>query len=149
MEYLEIVSGQPTKITNIRGFIKKKQKELGKSLPALWQVTDKKKRDRAMATLGALPVVTSPKPVVSGGQSVKLGGYKEVDGVWQTDWVVVDATAQEVRSKRNRLLSASDWTQLLDSPVDQSAWATYRQALRDIPEQVGFPTNVTWPTEPS
>lgn len=58
-------------------------------------------------------------------------------------------TATEVRSKRDKLLSASDWTQVADAPVDQTAWATYRQALRDIPEQVGFPADVTWPTEPA
>ena len=45
-------------------------------------------------------------------------------------------------------LTESDWTQVADAPVDQAAWATYRQALRDIPSQAGFPNEVTWPTEP-
>ena len=52
------------------------------------------------------------------------------------------------RDKRDDLLSSSDWTQIADAPVDQSAWATYRQALRDVPAQSGFPQNVTWPTKP-
>ena len=63
---------------------------------------------------------------------------------------VVDKTAEEiaadvaskaaqVRAARDRALSASDWTQVADAPVDQEAWATYRQALRDLPSQVGFP----------
>jgi len=54
----------------------------------------------------------------------------------------------ENRNIRNSLLSASDWTQVQDAPVDTSAWATYRQALRDIPQQEGFPLNVIWPVEP-
>jgi len=56
--------------------------------------------------------------------------------------------ASEARSKRNALLTASDWTQVADAPVDQSAWATYRQALRDVPDQAGFPDNIDWPTAP-
>lgn len=57
-------------------------------------------------------------------------------------------TADEIRARRNALLAASDWTQLPDAPVDQTAWAAYRQALRDITEQEGFPANVIWPTQP-
>jgi hypothetical protein len=53
-----------------------------------------------------------------------------------------------VRKRRNKLLSASDWTQVADAPVDQAAWAAYRQALRDIPQQEGFPATVVWPTQP-
>ena len=52
------------------------------------------------------------------------------------------------RSKRNSLLAASDWTQVADAPVDQAAWATYRQALRDIPTQAGFPKTIDWPAVP-
>ena len=54
----------------------------------------------------------------------------------------------EVRAKRNALLSGSDWTQIADAPVDQQAWAAYRQALRDIPEQPGFPHDIIWPVAP-
>jgi hypothetical protein len=53
-----------------------------------------------------------------------------------------------VRNERNSLLAASDWTQLADATVDKAAWAVYRQALRDIPEQAGFPYNVTFPVTP-
>lgn len=56
-----------------------------------------------------------------------------------------------VRSKRDGLLAASDWTQLADSPLTaekKSAWATYRQALRDITE-ASAPETVTWPTAPA
>ena len=59
------------------------------------------------------------------------------------------AKAAEVRNQRNNLIAASDWTQLADSPADKTAWATYRQALRDIPEQEGFPNTIQWPTPPN
>jgi hypothetical protein len=52
------------------------------------------------------------------------------------------------RKRRNKLLTASDWTQVADAPVDKAAWATYRQALRDISAQAGFPATVVWPTQP-
>lgn len=59
-----------------------------------------------------------------------------------------DASKEFIRSKRNALLSSSDWTQAADAPVDRTAWATYRQELRDITAQAGFPTEVIWPTKP-
>ncbi|CAB5220129.1 Phage tail assembly chaperone protein [uncultured Caudovirales phage] len=57
--------------------------------------------------------------------------------------------SQPVISKRNSLLSASDWTQLPDVPLTtKEAWATYRQALRDISAQSGYPFTIVWPTPP-
>jgi hypothetical protein len=56
--------------------------------------------------------------------------------------------ADEVRYRRNALLSQSDWTQLTDAPVDNLAWAVYRQALRDITLQAGFPFIVDFPVNP-
>lgn len=56
--------------------------------------------------------------------------------------------ANEVRNERNKKLTASDWTQVDDTPLsnsDKIAWAQYRQALRDLPSQEGFPWNVIWP----
>jgi hypothetical protein len=56
--------------------------------------------------------------------------------------------ANEVRYKRNALLTQSDWTQLADAPVDNLAWAVYRQSLRDITLQAGFPFTVDFPVAP-
>jgi hypothetical protein len=56
--------------------------------------------------------------------------------------------ANEVRYKRNVLLTQSDWTQLADAPVDKVSWAVYRQALRDITLQAGFPFTVDFPVAP-
>ncbi|CAB4146507.1 Phage tail assembly chaperone protein [uncultured Caudovirales phage] len=53
-----------------------------------------------------------------------------------------------VRTSRNDKLAQCDWTQLADSTADKTTWATYRQALRDVTVQEGFPWNVTWPVEP-
>lgn len=56
-----------------------------------------------------------------------------------------------VREKRNGLLQDSDWTQLVDCPLNAeqvTAWATYRQQLRNIPQQGVEPENVVWPTKP-
>tara|TARA_R100001198_G_scaffold96019_2_gene84110 strand:+ start:581 stop:856 length:276 start_codon:yes stop_codon:yes gene_type:complete len=58
----------------------------------------------------------------------------------------VAATATQVRAKRDALLAASDSMALADRITDE--WRTYRQALRDVPIQSGFPTNITWPTKP-
>lgn len=60
-----------------------------------------------------------------------------------------NAKADEVRAKRNELLAACDWTQVLDAPVDKEAWANYRQALRDLPDQAGFPWEVEYPQTPT
>lgn len=59
--------------------------------------------------------------------------------------------AKSVRASRETLLKETDWTQLDDTPFDNAkkmAWANYRQALRDIPLQAGFPWEVQWPVKP-
>ena len=82
-----------------------------------------------------------------------------VDGVWTQVWQVRDLSNEEilqrnttqsavVRSIRNAKLTESDWTQIADAPADKAAWATYRQALRDISSQEGFPMTITWPDAP-
>jgi len=81
-----------------------------------------------------------------------------IENGWAYTVTVEDKTAEDiaadvasksaqVRAQRNRLLADSDWTQVLDSPVDKEAWAAYRQALRDLPEQEGFP-EVEFPHDP-
>jgi len=60
----------------------------------------------------------------------------------------LEQEAEEARTQRDALLLQSEWTQLPDAPVDQQAWAEYRQALRDVPEQANFPTDIDWPVKP-
>ena len=104
------------------------------------------------------------------------GGVEQIDGKWFTKWnlgpsffdtedaeghvttaaeneaaykAVKDAEqAKSVRDSRNTKLTESDWTQVADAPVDKAAWATYRQALRDVTAQAGFPWTIDWPTNP-
>ena len=56
--------------------------------------------------------------------------------------------AKSVRATRGTKLAESDWTQVADAPVDKAVWATYRQALRDVTTQTGFPWTITWPDAP-
>ena len=104
-------------------------------------------------------------------------GVQEIEGKWYTNYVLgpifTDREATEtepaktaaeqeaeyiamkdaeqatnVRRTRTEKLKDSDWTQIADSTADKQAWATYRQALRDISAQSGFPWTVTWPDAP-
>ena len=121
---------------------------------------------------GAQATVTAPYGVST------RSGVEQVDGKWFTKFVAgpiftdttdedgnavtaaaneaaykarIDAdTAARVRTDRDSRLSECDWTQANDSPLKAaSAWTTYRQALRDVPAQSGFPRTITWPTKPS
>ena len=73
---------------------------------------------------------------------------------WEDPIPVPEAPQSLIDSKRARrdlLLADSDWTQLTDSALTEekkTEWATYRQALRDVPAQDGFPRDITWPDEP-
>lgn len=61
-------------------------------------------------------------------------------------------TAEEARAKRDKLLAETDWTQVLDAPISaecREAFRVYRQALRDITEQEGFPADIAWPVKPA
>ena len=85
----------------------------------------------------------------------------QVDGVFEVlpelEWIAakgyemqirLDARSAVVRQERNALLTGSDCTQVADAPVDAAAWALYRQALRDLTAQPGFPWTVEWPGVP-
>ncbi len=56
--------------------------------------------------------------------------------------------AVSARNRRDILLRESDWAVLADAPTDKTAWQKYRQELRDVPSQAGFPNSINWPTEP-
>ena len=74
-----------------------------------------------------------------------------VDGKWR-NFVVREKSNNEkwdeLRGKRNSLLTNSDFTQLDDCPKDKSKWKSYRKALRDLPETYPNADDVIWPTEP-
>jgi hypothetical protein len=97
-----------------------------------------------------------------GGQWVLNGGYETLEWLpWNTtskptlqelesawDEIKDEVAWEPVRKERNNLLTQSDWTQLSDSSADKVAWASYRQALRDIPQNFSNPEDVTWPAKP-
>jgi hypothetical protein len=85
-----------------------------------------------------------------------------VDNVWTATYETIQFTVEEYQphlakvrtaqlSKRLFLLKDSDWTQMPDSPLgeeDKAVWKVYRQALRDVPAQRGFPFDIDWPIHP-
>ena len=90
---------------------------------------------------------------VSTGEIVQIPYTTEEQAEYDTKKAAWDAGAKdrkaaEVRTERNTKLAATDWTQITDATADKAAWATYRQALRDVPTQSGFPNTVVWPTQP-
>ena len=56
---------------------------------------------------------------------------------------------QSFKTSRNLMLQSCDWTQVPDAPADKDAWASYRQALRDLPDNTLDVRNVIWPTPPN
>jgi hypothetical protein len=125
--------------------------------------------EKELDALGADIVFNSPKPYW--GETVyqyvhEDGVEHHYDGKWWTKYsigpVFTDAEQEAahkaamdaersaaIRDDRNKRLADCDWTQIDDSTgADKTAWATYRQALRDITSQAGFPWTITWPTYP-
>ena len=96
---------------------------------------------------GWIPFTANPSDVEPIGAEV-FNAAKATAAAYVEPPVDLEALATEARVQRNALLAASDWTQLPDAPVDQAAWATYRQALRDITAQAGFPEQINWPVAP-
>jgi len=116
--------------------------------------------DEVAANLNCFPVVPGTQPVIADTYTVNYEASVVKQGdQWVQQWVSTAATPEEIeertddkatelRVERLRLLEQFDWTQLPDVPVDTAAWATYRQELRDVPQQEGFPWDVNWPTPP-
>lgn len=111
--------------------------------------------DERLAEWGVFPVQPTTQPSTQPSEVIEEVLPVEQGGQWVQQWLVRPATADEtnnqatqVRAQRNQLLADSDWTQLADAPVNSLEWANYRQALRDITLQAGFPWEVQWPEKP-
>ena len=110
--------------------------------------------------LGLDPVFESPTPTTTRYQTAfKDGVEQDAQGRWLWKWSISEMdddakaakdaeAAKSVRADRDKRLADCDWTQLSDSQVDKAVWATYRQELRDVPAQTGFPYDITWPVKP-
>lgn len=134
------------------------------SFPRVW-------RENVCESIGIDPVLVTPKPAASAPYKiVERNGAVQEGGNWVQAWVErdmfttdsggtkadketayqadLDATAAEVvRRDRDKLLAETDWLALSDTTMS-SEWTTYRQALRDVTAQAGFPNTITWPTKP-
>lgn len=114
----------------------------------------------SLSDFGVVRVFSTQQPTFDPyAEKLIEGQPSNASGRWEQCWKVVALTEDEIayiredkaaqaRALRNRLLIESDWTQVADAPVDKQAWADYRQALRDITAQVGFPLNIQWPALP-
>jgi len=120
--------------------------------------------------LGVDVLLEGPQLTGNHYQYSQRSGVEQIDGKWYTKYILgpvfVDGEttaaeqeaayhaakdaeqAKSVRETRTQLLKDSDWTQIADSAANKASWAAYRQALRDVPSQSGFPWEVTWPTTP-
>ena len=85
-----------------------------------------------------------PNGILMNGPRPTLNHIARPDGTWELDETLL---ATEIRDERDKRLKICDWRALADVTMPDS-WRTYRQALRDVTSQGGFPTNVQWPTEP-
>ena len=129
-----------------------------------------------MAELGIDPVLEGPQATITPPyQFSQRSGVEQIGEQWFTKYTVgpvfldividgVTTTAAEqeaeykaqkdaeqaasVRTDRTARLRKTDWTQLTDSTADAAVWAAYRTALRDVPEQAGFPWTIEWPVAP-
>jgi hypothetical protein len=105
-----------------------------------------------LASYAVHPYTIAGRPTPTEAQRVVDAGFQEINTAWFQTWALEDLpladAERRVRADRDGRLASTDWTQVADAPVDQAAWAVYRQALRDIPQQAGFPYTVTWPQEP-
>jgi hypothetical protein len=140
------------------------------SLPRTWTAA-------TLQGLNLEAVLEAPKPTAGQYQTVARNGVEQdANGNWITAWAVRDmfaddaestkaekeaayqaqldsVAAEQGRAKRNKLLTASDWTQMNDSPLAnemKTAWATYRQELRDVTDLANWPNIAEddWPIEP-
>ena len=108
------------------------------------------------------PYTVADKPTYNHDTQYILNDtWRQVNNSWIKDWTIHDHAPEElserIRERRNVLLQESDW--VVTKAVEQNAadslgiqvpvvWLDYRQALRDIPQQTGFPDSVTWPQKP-
>ena len=70
-----------------------------------------------------------------------------IPAVYNDDGTVLSLSSEDTRKKRNDLLTETDWWAVSDRTMTAEQTA-YRQALRDITDQVGFPHDINWPTKP-
>lgn len=120
-----------------------------------WETTT----TEVLEALGADVVLEGSQASPTRYQTSFIDGVEQLNGKWYTKYSVAEMDAEAIatknteqakamREQRDEKLKDCDWTQVADAPVDKAVWATYRQALRDITTQSGFPWEITWPDAP-
>jgi hypothetical protein len=111
---------------------------------------------------GADVVLEGPQAQPTRYQTAFRDGVEQIDGQWFTKYSVADMDdeakaakdteqAKSVRQQRDDKLKETDWMVIRSAETSialAAEWATYRQALRDITAQAGFPWEITWPDAP-
>ena len=117
-----------------------------------------------LAEYGVVSVVNELRPSYDEKTQTLVEGSPVLNaGVWRQTWNVSSLSAELIatklalrehtqRTRRDQELDSCDWVVTMHKELGTeipSAWLTYRQALRDLPAQAGFPDSITWPTKPS
>ena len=147
--YAKLNNGQLQKYPYTMGMLRKDHSNV--SFP-------KNISDQDLARFSVVRVASTPRPEFDHTKDFSVTA-EQAGGSWVEKWVATDVSAEgvaqrtadqanNVRAGRNQKISDCDWTQLPDAPVDSAVWSVYRQSLRDIPSQEGFPWDVVWPTQP-
>ena len=126
------------------------------SLPKTWT-------PELLEELGLDAVFETPAPTTPQYQTAFKDGTEQVDGKFVWKWTVSDMSdedkahvdahrAAEIRAHRDKLIAETDWLVIKHLELNENVpgkWEVYRQDLRDVPSQAGFPHNVTWPVKPA
>lgn len=140
--HVKLTNGQPSQFPYTVGQLRRDnpQTSFPKQVP-----------DSVLAAYDVYPVQAVPAPAVDSKTHRVVQSVAQSGGGWTQTWTVQELSQTQaednVRAHRNRLLQETDWMALSDNTMSP-AWASYRQALRDITAQEGFPYSVTWPTKP-
>lgn len=113
--------------------------------------------DATLAEYGVVKVADSSAPTFDNKthRAVEQSPVLE-NGVWKKSWAVVqlsdEVAAANVRAERDKRIAETDWLVIKNLELNQNVpgkWEVYRQDLRDIPQQPGFPHEITWPVKPT
>ena len=141
MPHLKITNGQP----EIYSIGQLRRDNPNTSFP-------KSPSDALLADWGVYPYTMQDRPDYDQfTQTIKQTALAEVNGAWTQGWEVsnlpVEDAGRNIRSQRDNLLQQTDWMALIDVTMEPY-WREYRQQLRDMTAQEGYPYSVIWPTKP-